>query len=396
MKCGAGDRGTEAGRSGLEYVGIVVLAALVTGFVLYFTPIPITRSFNHAVCTILNFGNCGIADAGTVIHKKSPFERAASGSAYFSGDSFASGEGVFNYEEGTDKSGINRNNPLTWEWSRLGEQKNLCHRSPGSYQAQTYRSMQAKGAFGGKPYQSRACSGSTVSDLYANNGQGNNEGPQAYKVPQSADAKHHFDKIPEDASLIQFSMGGNDIGFGSVVKGCITRNLMGGGCGDTKAIQAKIDTVYGTNQKEGDLELQVKKMKAEHPNARIIIMGYPPLFSELPPVRIKPGLLGFPILVGNGSTMSVNAQKWANARAKDVNQAIAAMAERQGVEFIDPTVAFVGPGYDHRAGSDDPWINGIKFGIDSGEYMVGNESLHPNQKGHDAMAGLMNQKIKEG
>ena len=399
----------DAGISALEFVGVAMVAASVIGVVSYVVaPDYVREVASTAVCRILSQDGCGdIGGPGSAPDGKTMCERATAGSAWFGGDSYASGEGLPTYEEGTDVPGVNWKNPITWWPTNWGKERNMCHRSGTSYQAQTFETLQGKGAFEGQQYSSGACSGSTVPNIYDKNEQGNaGEGPQMYQEPTTADEENPFDNIPEDVSLISLSMGGNDVGFGDVLTNCVT-GIFGSGCGDTERLKGEIDKVYGTGKADqvGTLEYQLRKLKDEHPDARIIVMGYPELFAETSPflldengdIVITPpgpsGLGGGPVLTWNGSGMSIEDQKWANDLAGEINQSGQAMADRLGIEWVDPTDVFVGPGYDHRIGSEDPWINGLSAGDHSGDWTVNKGSFHPNQGGHDAMAGLLLERV---
>ena len=292
------------------------------------------------------------------------------GTAWFGGDSFASGEGIYDYDEDTDLTGSDKT-----------ADTNLCHRSPSSYQAQVFDLAQSEGAFAGQDYASEACSGAVVSDLYSDNADGNaGEGPQMYSQEQDRTTTERFDNIPADASLITLSLGGNDVQFAEVLKNCVTE-VFGSGCQDSATIQDRIDTVYGVPGLQGSLEQQIAKVQSEHPDARIVLVGYPQLFSA--EEDMKNGWI---------TTMSVAEQKWANEMSGSINTAGSAMAERLGVEWLDPTSAYVGDGYDHRIGSDEPYLNGLNMdGLNADR-----ESFHPNQDGHDAMTDLFLEQIRNG
>lgn len=306
------------------------------------------------------------------------------GTAWFGGDSYASGEGTYDYFPESNRYDYYPNPPSGVTIVPANE----CHRATDSYQAQAFAQAQSEGAFAGQDYSTQACSGAIVSDLYSNNHSDNrDEGPQMYSQEQGAGSDKPFDNIPADASLISLSMGGNDLGFAGVLENCITGS--GEGCGDSSSIQGKIDEVYGTADKQGTLEVQIAKVREEHPDARIVLVGYPPLFSEQRDLT-KFGL----------TTMDVSEQAWANDMSGNINVSGAAMADRLGVEWLDPTPAYVGDGYDHRIGSPDPYINDLDLqwaGVTQpGLSVSASESFHPNQAGHDAMTDLFLEHIKNG
>lgn len=375
------NRTRETGAAAVEYVGMVVVAALLIGVLTaVVAPAYVAARFGYAVCILTTDGKaCALDPAGPgVPESASWYDKATWGSAWFGGDSYASGEGAGDYQEGTDEKG----NAAVLRAGQEYVPKDMCHRSKYSYQAQVFRSLQDVGAFTGDTYTSYACSGSTVPNLYSPNQQGNNEGPQAQTNPGSGDPDEQFNKIPADASLITLSMGGNDVGFADVVTNCVT-GFLGSGCGDSAAIQTKIDGVFGSESgSPGSMETQVKKMREQHPNARIIIMGYPQMLAET-----DGAVLG----------MSVDEQRWANQQAVALNRSIKAMCERQGVEFVDPNDLFVGTNpdgssYDHRIGSKDSWFTPLGSVSD----YLSQSAFHPNRAGQDAMAARLLQHVKNG
>ncbi len=365
-------RRCDSGATALEWVGVaLVAAAVIAAIVAVVSPDSVRTTMATALCRILSQEGCptGSTPPGSE-PEKTPYEKATWGSVWFGGDSFASGEGTNNYDPETNITD-----------SDDEAKNNKCHRSPHSYQAQVFKLAQSKGAFAGQKYSTEACSGAIVSDLYSDNHSNNaDEGPQMYDETKDPATDDPFDNVPEDASLISFSLGGNDIGFADVLENCVTE-FTASGCEDSDSLTTKMNEVYGTSNSPGSLEQQVAKLKREHPDARIVLMGYPSLFAA--EKDLKKGPL---------TTMSVAEQKWANEMAVAINEAGREMADRQGIEWIDPTSAFVGPGYDHRVGSEDPYINDLALkGLSANP-----ESFHPNQKGHDAMSGLLWQQITEG
>ena len=104
------------------------------------------------------------------------------------GDSYASGEGLAPYENGTDS-------PPT----------NSCHRS----RSQSYPELLEASTF--RPFQnltSVACSGAGTAALFAD-------------VPDRADEPAQLAAVTPDTTTVTMSIGGNDAGFAQVLAGCI-------------------------------------------------------------------------------------------------------------------------------------------------------------------------------
>jgi hypothetical protein len=123
------------------------------------------------------------------------------------------------------------------------------------------------------------------------------------------------------------------------------------------------------------------------PKARIILLGYPRLFSERPS--------------GSFGTLSVEDQQWLNRKGLALNELIRdaaqsadarlATAGGQGsVEFIDAYGAFTG----HEIGTTAPYVNGLA--VDLSTFKVEFRSFHPNAAGYTALSQLVNTQIKQG
>lgn len=353
----------ERGQGSLEYSGIVLLAAILVGAVVYATGWghPIRESVESSICEIVSggSGNCGFPDTAL-----SPEERATSGDYVALGDSYSSGEGADDYLEGTNdddatKEAINDFNGWLWPGD---PHNNICRRSANAYSASVYNSFDFEG-----DYHFGACSGGVVRDYYEDNTSDNEgEGPQR-------------DHITDDTSLITMGMGGNDFGFGSVMKSCV----LGGSCA----------TEEHAEEVDADIDAEIDKLAQLYrdmesdapPGARILIIGYPQMFPD-------------PEDITNGSDSFIgeDEQAWLNERGVHANWAIQEAIRRSGtnVEFVDVADALSG----HEVGTDDPWINDLDFGIDGGEWTnpTSRNSFHPNADGHAAISLIVQQHVRSG
>lgn len=351
---GRTSRAAEQGAAALERVGLVVVAAvLVTIVVGVISGVQLPTVVSNAVCQVLNQDGCPPQDESAT-----PLEQATWGDYVALGDSYASGEGAGDYDPDTD---YDRGDD--WDWNNWGDdERNRCHRSGNAYS----HLIQQEGtgiAFEGD-FTFAACSGATQGDLTDDNRSNDGEDPQ-------------LDDLDEDTSLVTMSIGGNDLGFASVVQDCIVNGQRGVPMTDTcqekhaDRIEQRLDTLHD------ELVETYRDMKNRAPNARIVIVGYPELFVEEPSDSI-------------GNLLFAEDQVWMNEQAGALNDMLRSAAKEAGVEFIDPTEAFRG----HGIGSDDPWINDLTWG-GPGISLVDPGSFHPNAQGHDAIADLVEQQIKE-
>ena len=341
----------EAGVGTLEYVGGTLVAGLlVLGLLVSPAGGTVTNAFSEAVCSVIERDGCGV-DAGD---GETPYEQATSGRYVAMGDSYSSGEGAWDYEDGTD---FDDRDDL-WPFNDHEEDHNRCHRSSNAYS----QVLGSGNEFaGGVTFA--ACSGAVITDLSNPNHNNTGEDPQ-------------YDALDDDVSLVTMSIGGNDLGFADVVKDCIVNGARGVGFLDK--CQAKHDQRIEDRLGELREELvdEYRRIKERAPNARIVIVGYPQLFVDNPSDDF-------------GNLLYAEDQAWMNEKAGELNAMLRDAAREAGVEFVDPTEAFRA----HGIGSDDPWINDLDWG-GPGMMITDPSSFHPNAAGHAALAELVQQQLE--
>jgi lysophospholipase L1-like esterase len=211
-----------------------------------------------------------------------------------------------------------------------------------------------------------ACSGATTGDVLRG---GAGEAPQV-------------DRVTPDTSLVTLSIGGNDVGFARVLAGCIVRLPWSGDCqGQGGQIAGRMRTL-GT-----DLRSVLATIVARAPLARVIVVGYPRIFSDTSGRDFD--------------NISVGDQRWLNQRAKELDDVIrqAVQTADQGivaahgagsVEYVDALYAFAG----HEIGTKDPFVNGLDLNLSA--LSVEARSFHPNADGYRRLAGLVGRQIING
>ena len=273
------------------------------------------------------------------------------------GDSFASGEGAYNYKYPTDTA------------------DNRCHLSLDSYPYLIKKQLSLTTA------ESVACSGARMKDVwfYDNDKYNkdekqskgkedpsfNNEIKDTFQVGYRSQSQFIKDYAP---NVITASIGGNDIGFGYKIQKCVFRP---GDCYDSpsektmlfKEISSQFDNLVET----------YKKLKLGSVNRKIYIVGYPQVAT---PAQDQ---------CGANVHLSMNEIILSNHIITDLNATIKAASQRAGVRYVDVSDAFVG----HRLCEAPNWdlaMNGITAGNDAVSvvgYPLGRESFHPNNFGHE-------------
>jgi lysophospholipase L1-like esterase len=269
-------------------------------------------------------------------------EAATQGGYVALGDSYSSGEGA--YAVAADRAVGNR-----------------CHRTSQAFYhlvAEAFRFARGTAFW--------ACSGATTySVLHGKSG----EPPQT-------------DQISRDTSLITLSIGGNDAGFSHVLAGCVVKLPFSRGCqGQGPEITQRFLAL------RVDLKTVLDQIVEKAPVARVIVMGYPRIFSEVSGTSLD--------------NISIEDQQWLNGQARDLNELIrqvAGDADRRivtakgkgSVEFADVYSAFAG----HEIGSGDPYVNGLD--VDLLNLVAESRSFHPNASGYQHLAELIDAQIKAG
>lgn len=280
------------------------------------------------------------------------------------GDSFASGEGAYNYKSSSDtKSPFNK-----------------CHVSLNAY------SYQLMDLFNSS--ESVACSGAKQKDISS----------ARYISPQSEGklGASYDDEIygnflsghrPQlrfveriKPTVVTMSIGGNDIGFGKIITNCI----MPGTC-------------YASDQEKSDLAATI------HAQRQPLSLLYRQI-KEASATGSSIYIVGYPELVDPNGTCALNVRlnkdelKFANQVVASLNTVIKDSAADAGVHYIDVSKAL----YGYRlceTKSADVAVNGAMLGKDKTAslplyptdyqldiYLSAHESYHPNQKGQRLIA----------
>ena len=169
-----------------------------------------------------------------------------------------------------------------------------------------------------------ACSGATTTDVAAN----------------------QLGPLNAATNYVTITAGGNDAGFTSLIAQCTLLNCV-------SAVNAKI--TWTTTTLPGLLNTLYAQIKTKAPNATVIVLGYPRLFT--------------------GSTCSsalgVSAAEMtaANNLVNTFDSVTAARAAAYGFVYKSSISQFTG----HAICSSSPWLNGLSFSI--------GDSYHPNNSG---------------
>lgn len=277
--------------------------------------------------------------------RMSPEDAATWGNYVALGDSYSSGDGAGDYAPGTDENG--------------------CWRSANAYPEIIAENNDFAGELG-----FFACSGQRGNAMLDSVG--------------SADSQ--LDRLTEHTSLVTIGIGGNDLGFTSVLRTCIMRVplLDSGNC-----IGQESDIDERMRHFDDTLDDVLAEIRDRAPDARVLVLGYPRLFPAEPESMYY--------------TLTANDQKWLNEVGQQLNQqledAVAAAddeivgGENTGsVEFVDTFDALKG----HEVSAEEAWINGVVLRDITEGVSIDRSTFHPNAEGQHAVSERLQNRLEDG
>jgi lysophospholipase L1-like esterase len=197
-----------------------------------------------------------------------------------------------------------------------------CDRSANAYSALW------DGANQPASYISVACSGATTSTVISS----------------------QLSALSSATTLVSITIGGNDVGFSSVMETCVLLPT-------SSCVQA-VATAEGeiSSQLPGELNSVLADIRADAPNARVVVLDYPELYD----LSKSSGCIG----------LSTTDRTGLNQAADQLDSQIQAAAGRYGDVFADVRSAFAG----HEICDSSSWMHSVNI-LDI------SESYHPTAAG---------------
>lgn len=290
------------------------------------------------------------------------------------GDSFSSGEGAHDYEAYTDIP------------------ENRCHLSKQSYPYVLARSA------GFNDFHSVACSGAKTRDVIDNSNEYNRDKIQGKgKVSDLFNNEIFTNFLPgyraqlfflqynptrQDQAKLQpeaitLTNGGNDVGFDDIIKLCVQPDT----CYATR--EARLEKAQEISRQFDNLVQAYNTVKDAAPKSRIYILGYPKITS----LNEKCGI---------NVRLDANELDFADKLVAYLNTVIRQAAKKAGVFYVDIEESLTDTALCSGADDANISVNGITAGNDKlpGVGPLGNESYHPNQRGHNFMSQVLASKTE--
>jgi lysophospholipase L1-like esterase len=154
--------------------------------------------------------------------------------------------------------------------------------------------------------------------------------------------------LKPSTTLVSITIGGNDTGFSSVMETCVLES--------TSSCESAVSAAetYANNTLPGNLETLFADIKADAPNAKVVVLDYPDFYD-----------LSVPVCVG----LSAADHQALDNGANDLDGVIQTATDNAGFHFADVRSQFSGHELCDAAG----WLNAVTLPIDN--------SYHPTATG---------------
>ncbi len=217
----------------------------------------------------------------------------------------------------------------------------------------------------GLPLRDASCSGAKTDNMLSS--QSVTPGPA--NPPQ-------FNSLASDTKVVSITIGGNDIGFSSILESCITANPFGSPCRNKYAPAGGADQlsqrIAATAPK---IASTIQGIHALSPSARIYVTNYPAIFPET-------GYGCFP-----QEPIAFTDVTYLRAKQKELNAMIAAQAAANGARLIDWYTGSIG--HDSCKSSGTRWVEPLVPGSLAAP-------VHPNKRGMQGAAALLASAVAAG
>lgn len=207
-----------------------------------------------------------------------------------------------------------------------------------------------------------SCAGATTEEMWK---------PQGTNGPQ-------LDAVRRDTDLVTVQIGGNDVGFGSIIQTCArlaSQDLTGNPCQSYYASSGIDQLALNIVQTAPKVDRVLRAVHARAPHARVLVVGYPDLLPD----------------DGTGCYPSVPfASKdfpYLRDTEKRLNVMLRLVAAWNHAEYVDtyaPT-----RGHDMCKAPADRWIEPLQPASPAAP-------AHPNATGEQAMAGAVLERLGKG
>lgn len=235
------------------------------------------------------------------------------------GDSYAAGEGLAPFEADSGP----------------------CHRSPSAYPRLVAAQEGSSLAFA-------PCTGARVPDVVGPPGQ--------------------LASVDPASDLVTVTVGGNDVGFASVVGECVAAT------DPCSHLDADVEAALG--RLGPTLEAAYRQIRARAPSARVLVVGYPQVVAD--PAHVDLDTCPAVGTILPGRRITADDARWLREKGAHLSDVVSGAAKAAGASYVDVGADFAG----HEACAPDPWLTGVVL-TDL------RSSFHPTVAGQAELARLV-------
>jgi lysophospholipase L1-like esterase len=236
-----------------------------------------------------------------------------------------------------------------------------CDRSDHDYPALVAQELEIKAA----DFRDVSCSGATIADLSSPQSTGDGVNPAQLSA------------LSASTELVTLGIGGNDIGFSSLVKQCVKQGALYVATGSGKYtgndapckgkyVSGDTDEVRRKIQAAGErLADTLSEVKRRAPKAQVYVVGYP---SILPDKGVG---------CDDDMTLAPDDATFLNDKEQQLNSALRQQARAAGAGYVDTYTPSAGR--DACSASQTRWIEPLLPAAPAAP-------IHPNERGERGMA----------
>jgi hypothetical protein len=234
-----------------------------------------------------------------------------------------------------------------------------CLRSSNDYPAVVARTL----GFPARDVRDVSCSGAETEDM--TQAQGVTPGPNP---PQ-------FDALRPDTAVVTIGIGGNDIGFSSIVQNCATLNPFGTPCKNDYVHDGQDEISNRIQATAPQVAAVLQGIHARSPYARIYLVGYPAILPET-------GLGCWPTM-----PLTFTDVPYLRNKEKELNAMLAAQAAANGARYVNTYAPSIG--HDACKLPTVRWVEPIVPANPAAP-------VHPNLRGEAGMGAAVVAAIRAG
>jgi lysophospholipase L1-like esterase len=187
-----------------------------------------------------------------------------------------------------------------------------CLKSNNNYANLTARNL-------GLTLKDASCSGAETEDMTSPQG----VDPDGPNPPQ-------FDRLTPTTQIVTLQIGGNDIGFSSIARDCVSTTNQGTPCQDRYVVNGVDEISQRIQDTAPKVAAVLQGIHTRSPNARVLVVNYAAILPDEGP-GCYPQM---PITDGD--------VPYVRAKEKELNAMIAAQAAANGAELLDWYTASIG------------------------------------------------------